>query len=319
MAITHNQGLTSLNALESLNFVGFLRIGTNRQLATLDGLSGIQLEPDTPSRLAIARNPSLESIASLAGLQGELSQLRIYDNPNLNSLAGLQGLTRIGELRLEDNGPSADLEPLSELNAVDWLTLGGMPALTNLDQMAGIGGPLFELRLRDNPNLLNINQLAALENGRINRLTLIRNDRLIHIDGLKGKLASDMAFSIQIQQNAALRQVDGLKGAGMEYVKDGVTVTDNPSLRNLDGLSDLSRIEGFIQPGVILSGDLTISGNAALNDCAALGKVLGFPARPHNEDTDNVPRFLTIASNGEGAQNPDDCLDAYAERVDENK
>ncbi|MEE4172742.1 MAG: hypothetical protein V2I57_00640 [Xanthomonadales bacterium] len=189
-----------------------------------------------------------------------------------------------------------------------------MDSLRDLDALSGRLAGLRWLELSDNPALVDLGALRTLEPRALVGLWVLHNSSLKNLDALSGKLypAGD---AIVIEGNAALEQIDGLRGVGASSAYDRVAIVDNPSLTNLEGLSELRQIQGFSQIGLKFSGDLEVTGNTSLVDCSALGKVLGAPARPHDEDTDNVFRFVTIdETNGIGAQSPDDCLEAYTQR-----
>jgi len=76
----------------------------------------------------------------------------------------------------------------------------------------------------------------------------------------------------------------------------------NPALTSLDGLAGITSV----------GGDLVVQGHAALNNCAALAPILGFPVTPYSPAADSVAGTVTMAFNGVGANSPDDCLNAYA-------
>lgn len=129
------------SAFSSLRVLGELELEAMAGLTSLDGLGGLERigSPTNRSRIYLAHNPALTSIAALDSVPKHVDWLNIYDNSVLASLEGLSGLDHCEGIRISSNPALASLSGLSELAAissrfsVDYNhgleSLDGLPAL----------------------------------------------------------------------------------------------------------------------------------------------------------------------------------------------
>ncbi|MEM1411907.1 MAG: hypothetical protein AAGH19_06055, partial [Pseudomonadota bacterium] len=283
-------------------------------LKTLAGLE--QLTQFGSNGLLLQDNPMLESIEALSGLSGEQGSLEFRGNPELLDLEPLAGVTSVENL-VVINSNLDSLEGLRGLTTVtEGLTLAQNPRLRHLDDLSRLRGSGFFIEISSNENLENIDGLAGLS-GELGSLSIRNNPKLQHIDALKGISALRL---LSIEQNETLENINGL--ASVRSVLAVLDILNNPSLVHLDGLANLEVINRM--PSVVvptppppLPISLNIQGNENLTDCAGLGRVLGYPTLPFEANSQFGPSDLVLIneSNGEGAQSPDDCLSAYADRL----
>lgn len=88
LELVGNTSLTDLDALRRLRHVEMLHIALSPGLHSLSGLEGLQ---QIDSWLSIVKNPNLENLDALAGVESlYAATLTISHNPSLRSLAGIQ-------------------------------------------------------------------------------------------------------------------------------------------------------------------------------------------------------------------------------------
>jgi hypothetical protein len=193
--ISDNPNLADISSFISLVSVSSLSIENNDALQNLAGLDNIG---SSLGNLNINGNDALITLAPLSGMTSLSGFLNINVNPLLGSLAGLEQLTSIGyDLRLTGNTSLTSLAPLSALTSVgqklvivdnDSLSnLGGLEGITQLGIVADIGcflgGQCDDLDVRGNALLENVDALDALVSV-LHNVRVSDNPALVNCSGL---------------------------------------------------------------------------------------------------------------------------------------
>ena len=194
LSILRNNSLKELDGLNSLTQVGLLDLGENIILKNLTALSSLT----SAKAISITRNNALERLDGLQNIVTILEgSLDIWDNPSLTSLNGLNNQIEFlgqpgwttrqssnirigGNPRLEDLGALRfqgslfnqlsfwNMPLVTELPrfgpdvAIGDLRIEGLDQLTDLDPLSGINGFIFNLMIKDNPQISNLNALAKV-------------------------------------------------------------------------------------------------------------------------------------------------------------
>lgn len=219
---------------------------------------------------------------------------------SITNLDGLSAITRVGHnLNVFSNFALTNINGLGALTSVSGnLDFRDNNALTSLDGLGALTSVGATVNLQRNNVLSNLEGLGALANVGGN-LVLTQNNALNNLDGL-GAITHVSVLSIV--GNDALINLNGL---GALANVGNLVVEQNDSLTNLDGLGAITRLNLLI-----------VQQNNALSNCAALAPVLGWPTTPHDFSGDLVggtvrTDLVTITNNANGAQSPNDCLNAF--------
>lgn len=151
---------------------------------------------------------------------------------------GKEGYTKIlGNVIIDDN----EIDPNSLIT-----NLNSLSTLKLIDGNLGIS------KTTELTNLDGLNNLFYIK-----YLSIVGNDKLLNIDGLKN-VSSDLE-ALYIRENYSLENIDGLKN--ISGVNNGIRLIVNPKLKNIDGLMNLKNVKGEIQ--IIISNIINL--NALIN------------------------------------------------------
>lgn len=226
-------------------------------IINLDGLSSLTQVHGT---LLIERNPILSDISGLSNLTTigggtcSFQELVIRQNPQIASLEGLQNVTGfVSRLMIQDAPLVSDIDELSNVTGSDFLWVGGMTGITNVDGLQSFTtlGGLF---LTNNANLLNIDGLSGASGPFTGGQDFISgNPMLQNLNGLAGLTGVN---TLTIRNCDALVDMSGL--GGMTEVTNLLSINNNPGITSLNGLN----------PNLEIGNKLTVVGNTLLSDCA---------------------------------------------------
>ena len=175
-------------------------------------------------------------------------------------------------------------------------------------------------------DIINLDGLFIVE--QVNRLG-IYSSSLLDISGLHNlkfvwqwlELGASNLNSLEGLQNAAffgalkieapIETSPPLNANGAYFIE-----LDGTRLANLDALAGVTEMQSS---GIVVFGTpgIHIYNNLTLSDCSAVAPLLGWPNMPYSSETDLIDDSIYVGradfvSNGEGANSPDDCLNAYS-------
>lgn len=168
MIFVGNESLVNIEGLSNVvsSSIEFLRVESNAELLSLDGLEGIEMiasdGAESYSRNAtIYRNPKLISIDALSNLTSVEGSIEVRWNNSLPTIEGLSGLTEVNGL----------------------LSITENPLMTNLDGLRNISSVSGNLDIFDNDLITNLDGLQLINNiGTV--LSIFDNDKLTDLCGL---------------------------------------------------------------------------------------------------------------------------------------
>ena len=295
--IADNPSLTNLNGLVNITSIaGPFYLRDNDALANIDGLSNLASVGSTSvgsigGNLHISDNAVLTNIDGLSGLVTVGGGLALYANPALSNIDGLINFESAYAVTIS-NALITNINALSSLTSVASLYFSENNALTNLNGLSNISGPITYLTLNSNYALIDIDGLSNIT-AASGWIKILNNPVLPNIDGLL-RVAS--VSRLEILGNGALTNLDGL--ASLTYVGT-VEMRSNPSLSNLDGLSNLASVEGLLR----------IASNATLANCQGIALLLGWPDGPPD---DTVGGQIAMYSNASGCNSYGEVLASVA-------
>ena len=194
-----------------------------------------------------------------------------------------------------------------------------------------------EYRLDEIDQLTDITNLDGLSDLRyIRSLYLSGSPKLENVNGL-GKTEAIFTFKIdsRVDGLTSLEGISHLSRLGSLAIVDNESIVELPNfsrllvggefyfvrtaLQNLDGLWALQEIKNYADLGRCCSGPtFRAIDNPNLSDCAAIAPLLGWPNTPYSSETDNLEDIsygvqpnVVFEGNAEGANSPDQCLEAY--------
>ena len=231
--------------------------------------------------VAIAGNPSLQTLDGLDSLRAVSGEVLIQGNDGLVDLAPLGKLVR-GDLTIVSNDFMTDLHGLQEMTtAPGTITVAGNPELISLRGLDGLTTSSFTISIRGNPQLASIEALRGLETA--GNLTIADNADLSSIE-LPALSAVD--GQLAIESNRGLRAISL---PALSRVKSSLIVDTNagigelalPSLRSVGRLMvrDNERLAGVRVPVLDeVTGGIELAGSPVLMlvDAGALGFIEGF-------------------------------------------
>jgi hypothetical protein len=208
------------------------------------------------------------------------------NDPNIIDLSLFTSLETVtGRVTIINNSALTDLNGLTNLRSVDWLSVGGNQSLVSL---AGIQN-IEDIRWF---NLYNNNALTSLDDLQswdfeLPILSITQNSNLTSISGLSNVLLSGSVYLedlselttfeelnfadslnwFQIHNNDALTSLSGLENITAIQT---LLIGGNDSLQNLQGLENLMDVRGFFI-GIVSQTDIFVNaGNPALTDFCAV-------------------------------------------------
>jgi hypothetical protein len=182
LELTGNDALTNIDGLSGVSAVsGEFILAGNASLANLDGLSELT---SIIGQLRVMDNDALTNIDGLGGVTSLSGFLQLSDNGALVDVDGLAGLTSVGNLHIQNNDALTNLDGLAGVTSIDQLSLEGNASLTDigldslltiasffivdtavtdLDELGGLGSVTSLLFIVGNPNLTRVSGLTSLE------------------------------------------------------------------------------------------------------------------------------------------------------------
>jgi hypothetical protein len=198
--------------------------------------------------ITLERNPDMLYIVaqSLPDVPGSI---QARDNAKLEwLLLGIESLG--GDLRLERNGPEANLHGLVNLRYVAGdVVFANNSRIHNLNPVANVEWIGGGLTIQSNPALTSITALTNLHK-LDGSLSISYNGSLADLGPLQG--LTEIPGSLTLISNPSLNDLDGLHRV--------TAIGGNALLRDLDGLYDLRGLEGLRT----VSGGLRIQNNQDL-------------------------------------------------------
>ena len=219
----------------------------------------LRISPDYTNAIITSDITDLSLLSSLEQVNGRVI---ILSNDNLQNLNGLTNLTSVGWLTIGNNESLTSLAGIQNIQNVSWFNLYGNDALTSLDDLQSWD---FDLRI------LSINRNSSLTS--ISGLSNVRLYHTVYLEDLADLTTfeelnfADTLNTLQIRNNDALTSLPGLENiTSIQFLYIG----GNDNLQNLEGLENLIEVSGFFI-GVVSDFDIFVaSGNPALTDYCAV-------------------------------------------------
>ena len=205
-----------------------------------------------------------------------------------------------------NNNPTCDF-----VEQIAISTLNELVNIKNVDSMKAvrsIGG--FRIYY-PSPYVVSLQGLANVTE--INRINIVGASRLRTLAGLDSLVRSG---AILLADNPLLADLSGLQQ--LKLVGE-LYISRNPKLVSLQGLSGIKKMAMDTQffDGSCCAGPyLYVESNPLLEDCSAIGGLLGAPVYPHDRSKDlieevsgremNMP--ITVANNAVSASSIDSCI-----------
>lgn len=162
-----------------------------------------------------------------------LGNLRIgnsYSTSTITNLDGLSQITSITYLTIQNNPDLTNLTGLQNIANINYVVIDNNGALESLTGLEGLT-EVYEILIQNNdvlPNLQGINNLASADGS--DGLSVIDNDGLLNLSGLDNLTS---VFSLTINNNDNLLNLTGLENVN---IINGVSIANNDGLTSLDGL-----------------------------------------------------------------------------------
>ena len=311
-------GLSNLEGLDNLEYIGDFGISRNLKLVSLNGFPAAMKSLDI---LGIGNNGILEDLTALSNLT-RIGKLHIGSNQRLSSFSGLEQLIQAESIEIYENPSLVAIQGMSGLETIsDYLSIIRNEALINLDGFYGLSS-VRGVVIQSNDSLVGLDGLKGI--GSLNYLFLYQNNAMKNLDGLSGLTTIE---DVSISANAALKNIDGL--SNLESIGHNLGITFNPQLAHLEGLSGitsvgfkleiwgnetLSDIQGLAAMQSV--GDLWVFDNPKLSDCSALVAIIdpiddfdpGPGPGPYETKIPDIEFDATIGSNGDGCNSVNQIL-----------
>jgi hypothetical protein len=157
LKINENPLITNLHGLDSLIYLDYCDITYNDNLIDFSGLEGIK---HLNQSIYIAYNNSLKNFNGLQNIVRLNGSLLISHNNSLMNCAGLESLKYTSSLTLFENNSIENFQGLKNLDTITYkLSIEFNYSIKNLEGLENIKYIGDGIRISDNPNLCNINQL----------------------------------------------------------------------------------------------------------------------------------------------------------------
>lgn len=145
--------VVDLTPLSNLSSVTDLRVGSNAELESLEGLNNIKVE----HYLSILFNPNLKDLDVISEMPFSVLPvgLHITGNTSIENIDGLQKITSIANfLTISENDKLQNIDGLSNLISVDGrLTVNKNPLITNLNGLSSVEIVGNTITIRENEAL----------------------------------------------------------------------------------------------------------------------------------------------------------------------
>ena len=260
--LTQLPSLTSLEGLHNLASIGEALVVDD--LAKLQDLSGLRGLQRVGVRVWFGSLPltSLHGLEALTevGMPGGESRIGLYQLDQLTSLEGLALDWRPEHELWIYHSAISDLNFLAGVDELTALDLDGNALLTTLTGLESLAVVRGELRLGDNPNIIDLAALASLKT--LGALTLETSA----ITDLGPLPALEMPGDLRIVGNEQLTSLSILAGA---TTLRSLVLESNPMLAGLPELTALAQVEG----------DFELRRSAGLTDLSDLAAVTSVGGR----------------------------------------
>ena len=225
-------------------------------LSTILDVDGFYDIVEVNGSLSLRTNFALDNISGLAKLSTVENSLIISFAPALRSVEPLAQLESVEYFQLSQTSIVSNLNGLEGLTAVDkTLTIrsnSDLQSLTGLDNLQSVG---LDLDISNNSRLKDLTGLGSLTT--IEReLEVSTNDSLVSLQGLTS-LAS-IGDELYLYNNRALTDLTGLES--IDLIGGRLEIRENTGLENLSGLNPFTSVGNL---------SLLIWGNANLDMCGS--------------------------------------------------
>ena len=261
--IKQNPLLTNLDGLSGLTSInGMLEIEENSSLTNVDGLHNLKT---VTQRIGFSRNPSLQNIDGLSNIQSftpdnALRNVFISDNDALTNLNGLRNLQFVWQnLQVSGNALLENIDGLSHLNQVGFITVNSNPKLTNLNGFGNISAAntisiVFNITLANYCGLYNVLSHSSP--------AVTINSNLVN--PTPAQIIAGGRCSVSLPDFVLTSQAE-VDGFNYNYVPASLTISEDIA-GNITNLNALSQITG-------IAGSLNIFRNSALTNVNGLKNV----------------------------------------------
>ena len=287
LTINNNDALTSIEALQGVNYAYSITIDHNESIQSLEGLDNIAAEsllyieiidnaylstcevqsicdylamPDADVFIAYnsvgCNNPEeVEAACEIAALTCFPEGVTFSTQISVNGFhANYPQCIKIGGDMVVTGNSITNLDGLNQLLHVEGsLSIENNNSLTNLSGLNNIDTIGGNLSIENANGLQNLSGLSGL-NSLGGMLKLSSNESLKSIIGIEGVLA--LGGNLVITDNIALETLHGLEAIG--HIAGTLEIQNNPLLISLDGLDSI-RAETI--------SSITIKNNALLSEC----------------------------------------------------
>ena len=287
----YSPDITSLDGLSNVQTIGGDLLIVNCD--SLEDLSGLNNLTFVGGNLRIDADSSLTSLSGLNNLSSTGGNMFIANNQLLENLSGLQTLDSIGgSLWIGDNNSIEDLSGLNNLTSVNDLRIYGSYFLTTISGFNNLTS-LGYLSLESNWGLQNLSGLSNLNHAEGIQFL---NSSLESVSGLEN-LTSIGAGGLTVVSTAL---DDFTDFENLTTLSGSLNIGANPELTSLSGLDGLDG-------GTI--GDLTITFNSLLSDCA-IQSICDYLASPNG--------IVAINDNASGCSSQEEVESACEVGLEEN-
>ncbi len=199
--VFESPNVTTLDGLGPVEVVSSLGIELNPELTDIGALAHLK---EVPMKLRVVNNPKLESLDSLAGVVGAVTDVEIWDNPQIATV-GLGGVESVANTLSVQRNESLSSLAFDSLSTVAWLLVRQNGSLANLSGLEGLTTAEFGVAVVENPMLTDVSGLLTA--------------KLVHLES-----EIEIHDNVQLPQCAAVALADALKPAGWAGTED---VTNN--------------------------------------------------------------------------------------------
>lgn len=196
--IGNNDALMDLNGLQNLTYVDRFDVRSNPQLTSMKHLENL-INVDL---LQIWGNEMLQNLEGLYNLNS-VNSLAVASNHNLLNLKGMPNLNSVWDISIDNNDNLLDLTGLENLNSTSYLFLSTNDKLQNLNGIQNLVEISYRLSIRNNPSLINIDDLENLRSVGPDTLYIINNENLssCSINAVCNKLKEGYRYRINGNAN----------------------------------------------------------------------------------------------------------------------
>ncbi|MEZ5358671.1 MAG: hypothetical protein R3F48_07530 [Candidatus Zixiibacteriota bacterium] len=290
--------------MPSCGAVGSIGIMKNRILPDVSGISNITVvNPASGPYLGsiqIYNNDSLMNFDGLSSIAGTATSVMLQDNPSLTSIAGIAGISRINNnLELRRCNKLQNLSSLALNYCGGHCIIGENAMLNTLEGLGSLQTVGMNLQIEYNGSLEDLTGLGALTS--VRGLFVEHNSILTSLNGL-GHISS-LANTLSLQYNPYLSDISDL--SNLISVTYSVRISYSDSLTSLHGLENLAAIGSNLELRYLthltdldeLSLVTSIYGSLIIDNCHRLTSITGLYSVQSNPTTGYVHEYLYITNN----------------------